>query len=401
MPVNITEVFVRQLMAQIDFLTKQNSTLTATVDSMNQTINGLNQTIKELKEQLNKNSKNSSKPPSSDGLKKPVAKKNRSLRESSGKKQGAQEGHEGVHLSVISNPDHIRKHMHSDCTGCPYRTKCLDKACIRETRHEIDAVVTVDVTAHNLIEVRGCPLHGGVKTGSFPENIKAAVQYGKILQAMVVAFNTVGAVSINRTHEILSSVFNIPLATGTIKNMVTRCAEALKDTYERIRLKMITLGLVHCDETGTRVDGKTCWVHVASDQDYTYLAINQKRGQAGMDAADVLPHVHGIIVHDCWGSYWKYQDVTHAISCAHLLWELNGVIENHPEQTWAVRFKELLLDMKKVHDKALLSGKDEVSYYHRHKFDMEYDSIIKTAYGENPLPETSAKKRGRKKKAKY
>lgn len=66
-----------------------------------------------------------------------------------------------------------------------------------------------------------------------------------------------------------------------------------------------------------------------------------------MDAADVLPHVHGIIVHDCRGSYWKYQDVTHAICCAHLLRELNGVIENYPEQTWAVRFKELLLDMKR------------------------------------------------------
>lgn len=70
MPVNITEEFVRQLMAQVDFLTKQNRTLTATVDSMNQTISELNQTIRELKEQLNKNSKNSSKPPSSDGLKK-------------------------------------------------------------------------------------------------------------------------------------------------------------------------------------------------------------------------------------------------------------------------------------------------------------------------------------------
>lgn len=169
--------------------------------------------------------------------------------------------------------------MHSDCTGCPYRASCLDKACIKETRHEIDAVVTVDVTAHNLIEVRGCPLHGGVKTGAFPENIKATVQYGKNLQAMVVAFNTVGAVSINRTHEILSSVFHIPLATGTIKNMVTRCAESLEDTYERIRLKMVRLGLIHCDETGSRVDGKTCWVHVASDQDYTYLTINQKRGR--------------------------------------------------------------------------------------------------------------------------
>ena len=400
MPVNITEEFVRQLMAQIDFLTKQNNALTATVDSMNQTITELNQTIRELREQLNKNSKNSSKPPSSDGLKKPAVKKNTSLRESSGKKHGAQEGHNGVHLSVISDPDHIEDHMHSDCTGCPHRVKCLSKACIKETRHEVDTVVTVDVTAHNLIEVRECPLHGGVKTGSFPKNIKATVQYGQNLQAMVVAFNTVGAVSINRTHEILSSVFNIPLATGTIKNMVTRCAESLEDTYERIRLKMVMLGLIHCDETGGRVDGKTCWVHVASDQDYTYLTINQKRGQIGMDAADVLPHARGIIVHDCWGSYWKYQDVTHAICCAHLLRELNGVIENHPEQTWAPKFKKLLLDMKKVRDKALLSDKDEVSYYHRHKFDKEYDAIIKTAYEENPLPETSANKRGRKKKSK-
>ena len=393
MPVNITEEFVRYLMEQNASLSDQVAELTATVKE-------LNQTIKELKEQLNKNSKNSSKPPSSDGLKKPAVNKNKSLRESSRKKQGAQEGHDGVHLSVISEPDHIEDHMHSDCTGCPHRAKCFSKACIKETRHEVDAVVTVDVTAHNLIEVRECLLHGGVKTGSFPENIKATVQYGKNLQAMVVAFNTVGAVSINRTHEILSSVFNIPLATGTIKNMVTRCAESLKDTYERIRLKMIMLGLIHCDETGSRVDGKTCWVHVASDQDYTYLTINQKRGQIGMDAADVLPHARGIIVHDCWGSYWKYQDVKHAICCAHLLRELNGVIENHPEQTWASRFKKLLLNMKKVRDKALISDKDEVSYYHRHKFDMEYDAIIKTAYEENPLPETPAKKRGRKKKSK-
>lgn len=263
----------------------------------------MNQTIQELKEQLNKNSKNSSKPPSSDGLKKPTVNKNKSLRESSGKKQGAQKGHDGVHLSVISAPDHTRDHMHSDCTVCPHRAKCLSKSCIIETRHEVDAVVTVDVTAHNLIKVSECPLHGGVKTGAFPENIKATVQYGKNLQAMVVAFNTVGAVSINRIHEILSSVFDIPLATGTIKNMVTRCAESLKDTYERIRLTMISLGLLHCDETGSRVDGKTCWVHVASDQDYTYLTINQKRGQIGMDAANVLPHACGIIVHDCWGSY--------------------------------------------------------------------------------------------------
>ena len=169
MPVNITEEFVR-------FLMKQNEEQSARIAELSAEIASLNQTIRELKEQINKNSKNSSKPPSSDGLKKPAVNKNKSLRESSGKKQGAQEGHDGVHLSVISAPDHIENHMHSDCTGCPHRAKCLSKACIKETRHEVDAVVTVDVTAHNAIEVRECPLHGGVKTGSFPENIKATVQ---------------------------------------------------------------------------------------------------------------------------------------------------------------------------------------------------------------------------------
>ncbi len=393
MPVNITEEFVRHLM-------EQNAALTKQVDELNATVKELTQTIRELKEQINKNSKNSSKPPSSDGLKKPPVNKDRSLRQKSGKKQGAQAGHDGVNLSVTADPDHVEHHMHPDCSSCPYHDSCLEKACIRETRHEIDAEVVVNVTAHELVAVSDCPLHGGMKEGTFPANIKAAVQYGKNLQAMVVAFNTVGAVSINRTHEILGSVFNIPLSTGTIKNMVTRCADSLKPAYEKIHQAMVNLGLIHCDETGTRIDGKTWWVHNASDMDLTYLTIDRKRGQAGMDAAGILPKYHGIIVHDCWGSYWKYQDALHAVCCAHLLRELNGVEENHPEQTWAAKFKELLLAMKKVKDKALADGKDEVSCYHLHKFDKQYDEILKTAYAENPLPESTAKKRGRRKKSK-
>ena len=119
-----------------------------------------------------------------------------------------------------------------------------------------------------------------------------------------------------------------------------------------------------------------------------------------MEAAGILPNYHGIIVHDCWVSYWKYPDCIHAICCAHLLRELNGVEENHPEQTWAGKFKELLFEMKRVKDKTLLQDKDVVSYYHLHKFDKQYDEIIKTAYEENPLPEVTTKKRGRKKKTK-
>ena len=393
MPLNITPESVRQLMEQNAALLKQNEELTATVME-------LTRTIRELREQLNKNSKNSSKPPSSDGLKKQPANKDGSLRRASGRKPGAQDGHDGTYLSVMSDPDETLRYMHADCDACPYHDACLGKACVKETRHELDAVFTVNVTAHEQMAVSSCPLHGGVKEGAFPTGIKGTVQYGQNLQALTVAFNTVGAVSINRTHEILSSVFNIPLSTGTVKNMVARCADSLTDTYEKIRRRMIRLGLLHCDETGTRVDGSTWWVHNASDMDFTFLSISKKRGQTGMDEAGILPNFHGIIVHDCWGSYWKYQDVVHAVCCAHLLRELNGVEENHPEQTWATRFKELLLAMKKVKDKAMADGKDKISRYHLRKFDRQYDEIIKTAYGENPLPETTAKKRGRKKKGK-
>lgn len=259
-----------------------------TINNMTQTMEELSQTIKELQEQLKMNSKNSSKPPSSDGLKKPPVNKNLSLRQSSGKKQGGQTGHQGANLSVIANPNNVEHHMALVCVSCPYHDTCLGRACVKETRHVIDAVVDVSVIAHELIAVNECPLHGGKKQGSFP------------------------------------SVF-------------------------------------------------------------TYLTISTKRGKIGMDEADVLPHYHGIIVHDCWSSYWMYEDLTHAICCAHLLRELTGIEQNYPEQTWVKEFKTLLLSMKKVRDKAAMSEKTELSYYYLHKFEKQYDEIIRKAYEENPL----------------
>jgi len=95
MPINITPEFVQQLLEQITALTKQNAYLTAQISELTAKITDLQQTIKELEEKKNKNSKNSSKPPSSDGYSKKLV----SLRGKSGKKQGGQEGHEGTNLA--------------------------------------------------------------------------------------------------------------------------------------------------------------------------------------------------------------------------------------------------------------------------------------------------------------
>lgn len=357
----------------------------------------LNQTIHELKEQLNKNSKNSSKPPSSDGFKKPAPK---SLRKPSGKKAGGRKGHPGTYLAVITTPDETIKHMPSACGGCPHYKMCKGTACIAEKRHIIDAVVTVNVTEHQALEIPICMMHGGTRKGEFPSDIKATVQYGENLQALSVALNTVGAVSIKRTHEILSGVFNIPIATGTKSNMVKRCADGLSDTFEKIKQKMQASALGHFDETGTRVNKKLWWVHDASNCEYTYLDISPKRGFKGMQQCGVLTKFSGIAMHDCWASYWNYPDVTHAVCCAHLLRELTGIIENHPEQKWASAFIDLLLEMKKARHKAVENGKESLNYYYCHKFDRRYDELIGQARTENPIPETTENKHGRKKKGK-
>lgn len=146
-------------------LLQQVASLAATVEAQAKSIEELNQTIKELKEQLNKNSKNNSMPPSSDGYKKPSPK---CLRKLSGKKQGGQNGHPGTRLSVIAEPDEVKAHMPSACEGCPYYSKCKGVACVTEKRHVVDAVVTVEVTEHQLLEIPACPLHGGKKMGGFP-----------------------------------------------------------------------------------------------------------------------------------------------------------------------------------------------------------------------------------------
>ena len=390
MPVNVTLEMVQQLLEQNASLLRQNEILTATIAE-------LNQTIQELKGQLNKNSKNSSKPPSSDGYKKPAPK---SLRKPSGKKVGGQDGHQGIHLAVITAPDEIVKHMPSACKGCQHYQICKGTACIAQKRHVIDAVVTVNVTEHQALELPVCMLHGDTRTGAFPSDVKATVQYGENLQALSVALNTVGAVSIKRTHEILSGVFNIPIATGTVSSMVKRCADSLSETVGKIKDKMIGSALGHFDETGTRVDKKLWWVHCASNCEYTYLDISPKRGTAGMEQCGVLPEFKGIAMHDCWASYWNYPDIQHAVCCAHLLRELTGIDENHPDQKWASAFIDLLLEMKKAKEKAVEKGKDSLSYYHYHKFDKKYDELIEQARKENPLSETTEKKRGRKKKGK-
>ncbi len=373
---------------------KSAQALNDTVLQMQHTIDELNAQIAELREKLNKNSRNSSKPPSSDGLAKP-----KSLRKTSGKK-GAKPGHKGATLTFKKTPDVVVKHMPAECTGCPHYAECHKAASVVETRNVLDTSILVTVTAHQKACIC-CPKCHEVRQGEFPSNINAYVQYGDNLQGLAVALNTIGAVSLNRTSEILRGIFGIPITSATIASMVQNCAKKTGSALEQIRTGLLKSDQHHADETGFRTEGSLHWVHVLCNQLFTYLTISKKRGSEGMDDAGLLPQCSGMLTHDCWSPYWHYSEFTHNVCRAHLLRELQNVMDNHPEQTWARRFSDLLISMKKAQEKALRSGKEKLSFSTSYRFGRNYDEIIAKAYEENPKPEaTEGKHKGRPKRGK-
>lgn len=393
---DFTPEFVQKLFDKIDALTTVISQQTATIEKLTETIKTQQEEIFRLKEQLNKNSKNSSKPPSSDGFNKPGPK---SLRKSTGKKQGAQKGHVGKGFTLIKEPNETLEHIPTACNGCPDFGSCVS-CSISAKRYEVDIIIDTKVTLHKTLSYQ-CPKLGNrVITGTFPSHINSAMQYGNNLQALAVSLNTLGMVSINRTHDLLSGLFNIPISTGTIHKMVTDYAKKVQPTVEKIREKIEKASVAHFDETGIRVDKTNYWTHSASTTDLTYLSLQAKRGFEGMEASRVLPYFNGIAVHDCWLSYWKYTNIMHAVCCAHLLRELTGIIENAPTQIWAKEMLDLLLKMKEVRDKAVYMDKEKLSYYYMNGFHKDYLRIIEAGRHLNPIPEKKKGKRGRHGKGK-
>lgn len=354
----------------IESLTKQVSDLTALVErltesnaAMTETIKELQETIRELQRQLNQNSPNSSKPPSSDGFNKP---KPQSLRQKSGKKQGGQKGHPGAHMSIPHEPDEIQKHLPKRCVSCPHLNECILNGNVftcGEKRYEVNAVITTKVTEHQSLRVESCPCSSEAMSGEFPEGIRAYVQYGDSVSVLAGLLSTYGAVSAMRIHVLLGSLLGVSLSTGTITSMVSKCARKVGGTLGTIKSMLTGSEVANFDETGTDVNGKTIWVHNSSTLELTYQTINAKRGHAGMEGNGVLTEFGGIAVHDCWSPYWKYDGITHAVCNAHLLRELTGVEQYSPNHQWVPGFKALLRSMKKVRDKAVAKGKTELSYY--------------------------------------
>jgi transposase len=350
--------------------------------------------IQELCDQVAKNSRNSGKPPSSDGLRKP---KTRNLRRKSGRRSGGQEGHPGHTLKMVEKPDHVEVHEVSECPQCSADLRAVE-ACEFERRQVFDVPpVRVEVTEHQA-EIKVCPQCGQRIKANFPAEVTQPVQYGLRIKAQAAYLNNYQLIPLARTCELLGDFYGHTPAEALILDANTTVVDQIEPGLEATRQQLIASPVVHFDESGLRVEGKLNWLHVASTDWLTYYTVHPKRGQAGMRAMGILPAFQGRALHDHWKPYFTFNQCQHALCNAHHLRELQFVVDQY-QQSWAEEMIHVLLDIKAEVDAAPLEQMSLVPERLTH-FEQRYDELIGQGLEANPPPaDPPTKKRGRKKQS--
>jgi len=304
--------------------------------------------VAELRRQLGKDSSNSSKPPSSDGLKR----KSRivgSLRGKSGKTSGGQVGHKGDTLKRVETPDRIERHTASVCRCClGVLTGAMQTGV--ETRQVFDLPERlIEVTEHQASIYR-CASCGGETKADFPAGVAAPAQYGGRIRAAAVYLNVQQLIPEDRVAQTMSDLFGAPLlCPASLTAWVSDKAEALAPVTARIA-DLAAVALVrHLDETGFRIGGKTQWLHTVSSETLTFYRVSETRGAVPEDLQG------GIVVHDHFKPYYGLTGVLHAYCNAHHLRELKALIEFDAEP-WAKDMSELLVEANDAVRKARQQG---------------------------------------------
>jgi transposase len=300
----------------------------------------LREKVQALEEQVAKDSHNSSKPPSSDGLAKP---KPKSLRPPSDRPTGGQPGHPGHTLRRVDQPDHTVRHAVE-------RGKDCGRSLAKQTPDRVERRQVfelpepkLEITEHQG-EVKTCAC-GCVNRAAFPAEAAAPVQYGPRVKSVAVYLKEYQLLPFDRLTEIMRDLFACEsFSQGTLANFDADCSRRLEPVEAAIRDLTTQSEVAGFDETGVRAVGSLHWLHTVSTQFLTWYYAHKRRGRQAMDAAGILPGYRGCAVHDFWESYLDYH-CDHAFCNGHLLRELIFLWEEQ-NQKWAKSMIDHLLGIK-------------------------------------------------------
>ena len=340
--------------------------------------------LEKLEHRLNKNSTNSSKPPSSDGLKKP---KPKSRREKGKRNPGGQVGHEGDTLKMVSCPDDVVVHPVTVCSQCRHDLSTIPAERVVKRQVFDLPPIQMQVTEHRA-ETKACPCCGQRSQAAFPENVNAPVQYGPNVLAHAAYLNSYHLIPIARVREWFVDCVGQAVSEGTIERAVKQLAHAVAPSLDVIFERLTRSRVVHYDETGFRINSGLRWLHTACTQHLSYYTVHLKRGSEAMLDIGVLPNSQGWAVHDGLKGYFGFETVRHALCNAHHLRELQFALEQYDAQ-WAQDMQDLLLDMKR-HRETVQPAADGLT-----ELENRYDTILTDGFEVFPIQPRPPNHKGR------
>jgi transposase len=385
------EAYQRGPGAVVNLVTK----LAAQIENLSTRMAALEADNATLRAKLDTNSRNSSKPLSSDGPGvKPHPKRQRPQAE---RKTGGQPGHRGHHVALVEDPDEVELHAPMRCAGCGRSLEGLPVVEV-ERRQIIDIPPIRPYVVEHRAETKRCPDCGTETSGGFPAGLAAPVQYGPNVLTTAVYLNQEQLLPEERTCEVLADLFQCPLSVGTLERAVGQCFGQLARPEAAIRQAVEQASVAHFGETGLNIAGHNHWLHVASTARLTFYASHAKRGRAAMTAIGVLKNFHGRAIHDGLAGYWQFAHCQHGLCNAHHLRELTFVAEEL-QQPWAAELKTLLLDIKRDVNRARAENQTALAPEVKVAFSARYATILATGLTLNPPPQATGQ-RGRPKRGK-
>ena len=375
---------VEQLLQRLSRLETALAEKDAQIAERDARIEVLTARMAELEALLRKDSRTSSKPPSSDGLRKPPP---RSRREPSGRAPGKQPGDPGITLRQVDNPDRVIVHRPQACGGCGASLRRAPITSV-ETRQVFDLPeVRLDVTEHRL-QHRSCRC-GTVTMAPAPAGAGAPVQYGPRVRAIGSYLVGYQHLPYQRACETLSDLLGVSLSTGTLTTIVQHTSDSLDEFLAIVRDQIAAAPVAHFDETGLRVEGALAWVNAACTESLALFSVHRVRGHEGMIAAGVLPVFTGIAVHDGFSPYRSYGSA-HQLCNAHHLRELAAILDTQPTQTWAAELSRLLAEINDMTRYARTNSADTIDARLLAAYRKRYDTLLDLAHALHPPPAARA-----------
>ena len=329
--------------------------LNRNIDRLNAELRKRDKRIAELEEKLSryeapdKNSGNSSTPPSKENMKDEAIRRTKTLRKPTGRKPGGQQGHEGSTLKMTQTPDETEDVSANYCTKCgasledcerilDYVTQVVSIPDLKPVVKEIRHYITVCKQCGERIQS-----HVPRRRGS------NAVVYDATVKSLVVYLSVVMFLPYGRIESFFREVFGLEISQGSFVNWVNEAKKNAAPAIEKIKKYIMKSAVVGFDESGLYCNKKLDWTWIAQTVYFTLLFHGSGRSHKELESRFGRSLERMVAVTDRHSAYFTLNFLNHQVCVAHLLRELQYLNELDTKQQWSRNVESLL--QQAVHER--------------------------------------------------